>query len=75
MSAREKKKGKDKKRKKATMMFKPAMTIMMAAALMSTVATSKASFYELSAVDTDGKNVSLSSLQGQVTMVINVATY
>ena len=57
------------------MMFKPAMTIMMAAALMSTVATSKASFYELSAVDTDGKNVSLSSLQGQVTMVINVATY
>ena len=64
-----------KEAKEAKMMFKPAMTIMMAAALMSMVATSKASFYELSAVDTDGKNVSLSSLQGQVTMVINVATY
>ena len=33
------------------------------------------SFYGLSAVDIDGKNVSLSSLKGKVTVVVNVATY
>ena len=32
-------------------------------------------FYGLSAIDTDGKNVSLSSLEGKVTVVVNVATY
>ena len=37
--------------------------------------TAAASFYDLTAIDVDGKNVSLSPYKGTVSMVVNVATY
>jgi hypothetical protein len=37
--------------------------------------TAAASFYDLTAIDVDGKNVSLSPYKGTVSLVVNVATY
>ena len=42
---------------------------------LSSIAAVQASFYDLEAVGIDGQNISLSQYSGNVSLVVNVATY
>jgi len=51
------------------------MNTLLTVALLASVAAGQSSFYDLEAVGIDGQNISLSQYSGNVSLVVNVATY
>jgi hypothetical protein len=52
-----------------------ATTLLAFTALFTTLASANANLYDLSGVDIDGNNVSFSQYKGNVSLVVNVATF